>query len=63
MSDSKTYDSWNREKKIKKSEKGKRLVDKYRKLLHNVTTLDEDSDDAFDDYLYHEYVKNKTKIR
>tara|TARA_R110000868_G_scaffold5523_2_gene33145 strand:+ start:544 stop:732 length:189 start_codon:yes stop_codon:yes gene_type:complete len=62
MSDSKTYD-WNREKKIKKSEKGKRLDDKYRKLVYNVTTLDEDSDDAFDDYLYHEYVKNKTKIR
>ncbi len=48
------------EKKIRRSEKGKRIVDKYRKAVYNVDSFD---DEAFDEYLEHEVVLNKTKLR
>jgi hypothetical protein len=48
------------EKKIKRSEKGKRIVDKYRKAVYNKDSFD---DEAFDEYLEHEVVQNKTKLR
>lgn len=48
------------EKKIRRSEKSKRIVDKYRKAVYNVDSFD---DEAFDEYLEHEVVLNKTKLR
>ena len=63
MSDTKSYDNWNKDKKIKKSEKGKRTVDKYRKIVHNMTLDDLEDDDAFDEYLEHEVRQNNIKIR
>lgn len=47
-------------KKVKKVKKNKRIVDKYRKVIHNVDSFD---DDAFDEYLDYEYKQNKTKLR
>ena len=49
-------------KRIKKVKKNKRIVDKYRKVIHNIDSFDE-NDDVFDEYLDHEYKQNKTKIR
>lgn len=63
MSDTKAYDNWNKDKKIKKSEKGKRVVDKYRKIVHNMSTHDVDDEEAFDDYLEYEVRQNKIKLR
>ena len=48
------------EKKIRRSEKSKRIVDKYRKAVYNVDSFD---DEAFDEYLEHEVLQNKTKLR
>ena len=48
------------EKKIKRPKKGKRIVDKYRKAVYNVDSFD---DEAFDEYIEHEVVQNKTKLR
>ena len=47
------------EKRIKKVKKDKRIVDKYRRVIHNYDS----SDDAFDEYLEYEYKHNKTKTR
>jgi hypothetical protein len=47
------------EKRIKKVKKDKRIVDKYRRVIHNYDS----SDDAFDEYLDYEYKQNKTKTR
>jgi len=49
-------------KKGKKLKKNKRIVDKYRKVIHNIDSFDED-DNAFDEYLDYEYKQNKTKTR
>lgn len=48
------------EKRIKRPEKSKRIIDKYRKAVYNVDSFD---DEAFDEYLEHEVVLNKTKLR
>jgi hypothetical protein len=58
MSDTKSYsNNWDKEKKIKGTTKGKRFVDKYRKAIYNGDS------EAFEEYLEHEAVRNKTKLR
>lgn len=47
------------EKRIKRVKKDKRIVDKYRRVIHNYDS----SDDAFDEYLEYEFKQNKTKTR
>jgi hypothetical protein len=61
MGDTRRFnDDYGDGKKIKKLKKNKRIVDKYRKVVHNYDSF---NDDAFDEYLDHEYKQNKTKIR
>lgn len=49
-------------KRIKKVKKNKRIVDKYRRVIHNLESSGDD-DNVFDEYLDYEYKQNKTKIR
>lgn len=64
MSDTRVYDNWARDKKIKKVEKSKRATDKYRRLIHNMSSgQSDDLEDVFDDYLDSEYVEHRTKTR
>jgi hypothetical protein len=61
MGDTRRYnDEYGDTRRIKKVKKNKRIIDKYRKVIHNVDSFD---DDAFDEYLEHEIKQNKTKIR
>lgn len=61
MGDTRRFnDDYTDGKRIKKVKKNKRIVDKYRKVVHNVDSFD---DDAFDEYLDYEYKQNKTKTR
>ncbi len=63
MGDTRRFnDDYGDGKRIKKVKKNKRIVDKYRKVIHNMDSFDE-NDDVFDEYLDHEYKQNKTKIR
>ena len=64
MGDTRRYndDYGDGNKKGKKLKKNKRIVDKYRKVIHNIDSFDED-DNAFDEYLDYEYKQNKTKTR
>lgn len=63
MGDTRRFnDDYGDGKKIKRVKKNKRIVDKYRKVIHNMDSFDE-NDDVFDEYLDHEYKQNKTKIR
>lgn len=63
MGDTRRFnDDYGDGKRIKKVKKNKRIVDKYRKVIHNIDSFDE-NDDVFDEYLDHEYKQNKTKIR
>jgi len=58
MSHTKSYaQDWDKEKKIKNPKKSKRFIDKYRKAIYNGDS------NAFDEYLEHEVVQNKTKLR
>jgi len=49
-------------RKMKKVKKNKRIIDKYRKVIHNMDSFDE-NDNVFDEYLDYEYKQNKTKLR
>lgn len=49
-------------RKMKKVKKNKRIIDKYRKVIHNMDSFDE-NDNVFDEYLDYEYKQNKTKTR
>lgn len=63
MGDTRRFnDDYGDGKRIKRVKKNKRIVDKYRKVIHNMDSFDE-NDDVFDEYLDHEYKQNKTKIR
>lgn len=63
MGDTRRFnDDYGDGKRIKRVKKNKRIVDKYRKVIHNIDSFDE-NDNVFDEYLDHEYTQNKTKIR
>lgn len=63
MGDTRRFnDDYGDGKRIKRVKKNKRIVDKYRKVIHNMDSFDE-NDNVFDEYLDHEYKQNKTKIR
>ena len=63
MGDTRRFnDDYGDGKRIKRVKKNKRIVDKYRKVIHNMNSFDE-NDDVFDEYLDYEYKQNKTKIR
>ena len=55
MGDTRRYndDYGDGNKKGKKLKKNKRIVDKYRKVIHNIDSFDED-DNAFDEYIDYE---------
>jgi len=54
---------WNdREKKIRRVEKGTSKIDKHRKIIYNVTPSSKDAD-VFDEYLDYAYVNQKIKRR
>jgi hypothetical protein len=63
MGDTRRFnDDYGDGKRIRRVKKNKRIVDKYRKVIHNIDSFDE-NDNVFDEYLDHEYKQNKTKIR
>lgn len=51
-----------REKKMRRVEKGTRKIDKHRKIIYNVASFNKD-DDAFDEYLDYAYANQKFKKR
>ena len=51
-----------REKKMRRVEKGTQKIDKHRKIIYNVASLNKD-DDAFDEYLDYAYANQKFKKR
>ncbi len=62
MSKTKTFDSFDREKRIHRVEKGKNKIDKHRKIIYNYASSKNTEDDAFDDYLDYAF-NNKIKRR
>jgi len=59
MSKTKTFESFDKEKKIHRIEKNKNKLDKHRKIIYNYVSSQE-QDDTFDEYL--DYAFN-TKIK
>ena len=55
-------DWYDREKKIRRVEKGTSKIDKHRKIIYNVASLKKD-DDVFDEFLDYAYVNQKNKRR
>jgi len=53
---------YEREKKLRRVEKGNSKIDKHRKIIYNVASLQKD-DDVFDEYLDYAYVNQKIKRR
>ena len=51
-----------REKKLRRVEKGTQKIDKHRKIIYNVASFNKD-DDAFDEYLDYAYANQKFKKR
>jgi hypothetical protein len=51
-----------REKKMRRVEKGTQKIDKHRKIIYNVASFNKD-DDAFDEYLDYAYANQKFKKR
>lgn len=51
-----------REKKMRRVEKGTQKIDKHRKIIYNVASFNKD-DDAFDEYLDYAYANQKIKKR
>jgi hypothetical protein len=51
-----------REKKMRRVEKGTQKIDKHRKIIYNVASLQKD-DDVFDEYLDYAYANQKIKRR
>jgi hypothetical protein len=60
MSKTKTFDSYDKEKRIHRVEKSKNKLDKHRKIIYNYASSKED--DAFDEYLDYAF-NNKIKRR
>jgi hypothetical protein len=53
---------YDKEKKLRRVEKGTSKIDKHRKIIYNVASLQKD-DDVFDEYLDYAYVNQKIKRR
>ena len=53
---------YEREKKLRRVEKGTSKIDKHRKIIYNVASLQKD-DDVFDEYLDYAYENQKIKRR
>ena len=53
---------YEREKKLRRVEKGTSKIDKHRKIIYNVASLKKD-DDVFDEFLDYAYVNQKNKRR
>jgi hypothetical protein len=53
---------YEREKKMRRVEKGTSKIDKHRKIIYNVASLQKD-DDVFDEYLDYAYANQKIKRR
>ena len=51
-----------REKKMRRVEKGTQKIDKHRKIIYNVASLQKD-DDVFDELLDYAYANQKNKRR
>jgi hypothetical protein len=62
MDKSRRNDWYDREKKIRRVEKGTSKIDKHRKIIYNVAPSTKD-DDVFDEYLDYAYVNQKQKRR
>ena len=62
MNKTKKSDWYDREKKIRRVEKGTSKIDKHRKIIYNVASLQKD-DDVFDEFLDYAYVNQKNKRR
>ena len=58
----KKNDYYDREKKMRRVEKGTQKIDKHRKIKYNVASFNKD-DDAFDEYLDYAYANQKFKKR
>lgn len=58
----KKNDYYDREKKMRRVEKGTQKIDKHRKIIYNVASFNKD-DDAFDEYLDYAYDNQKIKKR
>jgi hypothetical protein len=58
----KKNDYKDREKKMRRVEKGTQKIDKHRKIIYNVASFNKD-DDAFDEYLDYAYANQKFKKR
>lgn len=58
----KKNDYYDREKKMRRVEKGTQKIDKHRKIIYNVASFNKD-DDAFDEYLDYAYANQKFKKR
>jgi len=53
---------YEREKKLRRVEKGTSKIDKHRKIIYNVASLQKD-DDVFDELLDYAYANQKIKRR
>jgi hypothetical protein len=53
---------YDKEKKLRRVEKGTSKIDKHRKIIYNVASLQKD-DDVFDEYLDYAYANQKIKRR
>jgi hypothetical protein len=62
MDKSRRNDWYDREKKIRRVDKGNSKIDKHRKIIYNVAPSTKD-DDVFDEYLDYAYVNQKQKRR
>jgi hypothetical protein len=62
MDKNRRNDWYDREKKIRRVEKGTSRIDKHRKIIYNVAPSTKD-DDVFDEYLDYAYVNQKQKRR
>jgi hypothetical protein len=62
MDKNRRNDWYDREKKIRRIEKGTSKIDKHRKIIYNVAPSTKD-DDVFDEYLDYAYVNQKQKRR
>ena len=58
----KKNDYYDREKKMRRVEKGTQKIDKHRKIIYNVASLQKD-DDVFDELLDYAYANQKNKRR
>ena len=58
----KKNDYYDREKKMRRVEKGTQKIDKHRKIIYTVASFNKD-DDAFDEYLDYAYANQKFKKR